>query len=231
MRKDGEGKTMRPLQSHHPAGPGNDQGFTLLELLMAVTLVAVIVLITAGAMRLGSRAVSASEKRIEVLERYRASLYIVDAQIQSQVPLTTEDDGVKKNQFRGDSRRMSFTTNYSIWSGTRGYVAVTYRVESGGPGTLALYASEQTSGMENKKEAKLFDYCSDIHFDYYFKGVEDEGQWTDQWTDEYAIPEKVRLSLAFGKKKIALVIPVRARGERTTAMPGSSGTSEFKEKI
>ena len=64
------------------------RGFTLLELIISITLLGIIVLVTVGAMRLGSRSVDSGEKRIASLERIKSSLNIIESQIQSEVPLT-----------------------------------------------------------------------------------------------------------------------------------------------
>jgi len=212
------------MSSLHPDtchAPKHDQGFTLLELMVSITLIILIVLVMAGALRLGSRSVNACDKRAEALERYRNSLYLIDSQIQSYVPLTIDDNGVKKSPFKGDNKSITFTTNYSIWGGTRGYVAVTYKVESSEQGKEALYASENTVGMENRREAKLFDHCTDISIDYYFKGIDEAGKWIEPWVDEQAIPEKVRFNLQFGTKKLSYVVPVRVTGRLTTTTPTS----------
>ncbi|MGD9579336.1 MAG: type II secretion system protein J, partial [Syntrophorhabdus sp.] len=70
--------------------PKNNVGFTLLELIISITLVAIIVLIVAGAANLGYRSFNSGERKLNAVERLRASLIIIDAQIQSGVPLTLE---------------------------------------------------------------------------------------------------------------------------------------------
>ena len=79
-------KTARPAARgrSRPA----DGGFTLLELLISMTLLVVILVVTMGAMRAGSRSVAAGERKMEAQERFRAVLAIMDAQIASQIPLT-----------------------------------------------------------------------------------------------------------------------------------------------
>ena len=71
-------------------------GFTLLELIISITLVAIIVLIISVAANLGYRSFNSGEKKMNAVERLRSSLTIIDAQIQSGVPLTLEDGGVKQ---------------------------------------------------------------------------------------------------------------------------------------
>ena len=198
---------------------GKDSGFTLLELTISITLIGIIILIITGAMRLGFRSVDAGEKKIEYLERIRASLNIIDSQIQSVFPLTYDEDGVKRYYFKGDRESMQFPTNYSIWGGEKGYVIVTYRVESAEGGKQVLYASENVVGIEGQRDTKLFDSFESIYFEYYVKDpVEGRGNWVEQRIEDIDmdtdIPEKVRIHLVEGTKDFSVIIPMRARGSK-----------------
>jgi prepilin-type N-terminal cleavage/methylation domain-containing protein len=99
----------------------DSRGFTLLELMISIAMVAIIVVIVAGAMRLGIQSVDRGEKRIEALERMRTSINIVEAQIQSMTGLTYEDNGEKKRYFKAARDSLQFSTDYSIWGGQRGW--------------------------------------------------------------------------------------------------------------
>jgi len=199
-------------------------GFTLLELIISIALIGIIVLIIAGAMRLGFRSVDSGEKKIESLERMRASLNIIDSQIQSEIPLTYDDEGGRKYYFKGERGFMQFPTNYSIWGGEIGYVVAAYKVESGDNGKEVLYVSENIIGIEGKRDTKLFDAFEMIYFEYFFKDpTEEEGKWVDQWTDDVNIPEKIKLHLVEGTRDLSIIIPFRARGSLTQMPSGSTG--------
>src|SRR3990172_5022328 len=101
-----------------------EPGFTLLELLIAMTLLVLIAAITMGALRLASRSVEAGERRMENQERFRMATAVMDAQIQSHLPLTQAKDEFRKYYFRGDDKTMRVATSYSIWGGRQGFVIV-----------------------------------------------------------------------------------------------------------
>ena len=218
---DGEGKK-------GTTGRGMD-GFTLLELMISIAMLGVIVLITAGAMRLGFRAVVTGENKVEHLERMRASLSIIDSQIQSEIPLTYNDDGARKYAFKGARESLQFPTNYSLWSGQMGYVMVTYTVVSQAGGKKALSLSENIVGAESKREARLFDAADRISFEYFFKDpTEEEGRWVEQWTDETNIPEKVKLHVIQGSQDLSLIIPMRARGSLIQTPQSSTSSTPIR---
>ncbi len=206
----------------------NDEGFTLLELLISIMLIGIIVLIVVGAMRLGIRSVESGERKIDSFERAQSSLNIIDSQIQSFVPLSyVSEDGTRKYYFKGERESMQFSTNYSIWGGGRGYVTATYSVRTEDSGRQALYASENIVGMEGTRETRLFDSSERIYFEYFFKEpTEQEGKWVDQWTDDTSTPKKVRLHFIEGPNDLSMIIPFRVRGSPS----GLGGTGQTIEE-
>jgi prepilin-type N-terminal cleavage/methylation domain-containing protein len=205
MRMAATGK--RDQRRHISSG----RGFTLLELLISLTLLVVIVVIAMGAMQLGSRSVAAGEKKMNARERFRTVLSLVDAQIQSQLPLTYDESGSRKYYFRGDGKTLRFSTGYSIWSGRKGYVIVDYRIEADGSGREVLSASEEVPGIEGQWKTPLLE-ANGISFDYFYKDpTEETGKWLELLPEGPIIPEKIRLRLVRGEEKFTLVFPIRVR--------------------
>ena len=195
-------------------------GFTLLELIISIALIALITILTASAMRLGIRSVDRGEKRIESLERVRTSLNIIDSQIQSEIPISYTDETTKKFYFTGERDSLRFSTNYSIWGGQKGYVIVTYRVISNTHGKQVLTSSEDVIGVGGNRETVLLDSFDQIFFEYFYKGPTDEkGDWVDKWPDEANIPEKIRLHLIKGRGEVTLLFPMRSGGSLVPGVP------------
>jgi general secretion pathway protein J len=192
---------------------GSRRGLTLLELMVAMTLLVVIMVIVSGAVRVSHRTTESGERRVELLERQRNSITIIDAQIQSEIPLTYEDeDGNRRPYFFAGRDLLTFASNYSLWGGRKGFVAVTYRVGANGSGKQALYARENTVGVENAKEAKLLDGFDEIYFEYFYKEpTEEEGTWIDFWPEDTEMPERIAINLVKGKVLRMLIIPMKTR--------------------
>jgi prepilin-type N-terminal cleavage/methylation domain-containing protein len=216
-----QGKDREAGHSRQAAFP-SESGFTLLELIVAFAILGFIVLIIAGAMRLGIHSVDSGEKRINSLERLRTSLNIVDSQVQSETPLTKDDNGEKKLYFQGGRDSMQFATNYSIWGGQTGYVVVSYKVEPDGEGKQALAASENVIGVDVQRDTNLFTGMDSIYFEYFYKGPTDEkGSWVDTWTDDTSVPGKVKLHLVQGQEDFSLIIPMRTPGSIAQSGPNT----------
>ncbi|MDA8125422.1 MAG: prepilin-type N-terminal cleavage/methylation domain-containing protein [Deltaproteobacteria bacterium] len=186
-----------------------DKGFTLLELLISITLLVLIVVVAMGAMRIGSRSVAAGEKKLEAQERLRTALSVIDYQIQSQVPLTYEEGGGRKYYFQGDKKNLRFSTNYSIWGGGRGYVVATYGIETTEAGKEVLQVSERIPGLEDQWNTRLIE-ADGISFEYFHKApAEEQGKWVEALPAGTVVPERVRLRMTTGTKQLSLEFPVR----------------------
>ncbi len=187
-----------------------EAGFTLLELILSISILGIMIVILMGALRLGFRSVEAGEKKMESLERIKASFQVIDSQIQSEVPLTYDENGETRPCFKGSPDSLEFSSNYSIWQGEAGYVVVSYRVSEGGPGKLSLWASEKKVGQEKERELKLFDQMDELGFEYFSQDpTEEKGKWVDEWTEPTLRPEKIKVHLLKGGKPLSLIVPLK----------------------
>jgi len=203
-----------------------EAGFTLLELMISLAIVGIMVFILLAVLRLGFRSVEAGERKIESLGRVKASLNLIDAQIQSEIPLTFDEAGEKKYYFKGQPASLEFSTNYSIWEGEKGFVVVTYQVIEGDQGKRTLLASENRVGRENRKEIKLLEFFNEMNFQYYYQDpTEEEGKWIDEWTEAAFLPKKIRLHLVKDGKDLSLILPMKTEGvlAGSQAMQGKVG--------
>jgi prepilin-type N-terminal cleavage/methylation domain-containing protein len=189
-------------------------GFTLIEVLIAIALTALIAAIMGSAIRLGIRSVAAGEKKAELVERFKNSLGAMDAQVEAEIPmLYRSNENARRFCFSGDRTHTSFASNYAIWRGTEGYVMVEYRIDEDAKGKQVMHASERLPGTEVTREVKLLDGLDEAYFEYFYRDNRvPAGMWVDQWTDPLGIPEKMRLHLTQGKKRLSMIMTLRARG-------------------
>jgi general secretion pathway protein J len=194
-------------------------GFTLLELLISLSMIGLIVLIVTGAMRLSFRSVASGETRIDQLERLRTAAGLIDAQIQSVFSFATAADGTLASSVTGESEALSIATNYSLWKGQAGYVRAEYQIAEGPDGKKVLRLSEHTVGVEDAHEAELLSGFEELRFSYYAKeAAESEGSWKDSWADEALFPEKIRLVMKKQGRDMSITIPLRMQGPNESTL-------------
>jgi prepilin-type N-terminal cleavage/methylation domain-containing protein len=124
-------------------GQLNNRGFTLLELLISITMLALITGIMGWTLNMAHRTLEKGEKKIHYLEREKVSFSLVESQIQSLFPYQYDDEGEKKLFFYGGKDKLMFASNYSLWRGTRGNAFVTYDIQTNEKGKQFLMFLKQ----------------------------------------------------------------------------------------
>ncbi len=199
-------------------------GFTLLELLISLTITAVIVTIVFGGLRVGVRAWEKGERDIEFQDRYRNVLNLLRRQIIS-VYIPPENTKPETEQtlfyFAGERNSLSFVSHRSLFppnaparmAGNAGMVYVQYRIsEEAGGKRLAVYEKRPDFAPESRLPEpaaagdddfyELIDGAGDIQFEYLkVENVDTETGvpewfWQSSWNsdEEKSYPRAVRIS-------------------------------------
>ncbi|MBF0344283.1 MAG: type II secretion system protein [Nitrospirae bacterium] len=212
----------------------SSKGFTLIELIIAMTILTMIALILGFAMRLGIKSVEKSEAKIEYLERTRASLRIIESQLQSFVPLTYDDMGKRYYYFKGQEDNLSFMSSVSLWGRQSGMIQVTYEViRDRDDDSMSLVVQEESAYTKETRSTVLLKNFKEISFNFFVKKPEDkEGDWSKGVEGADNVPLWVSLTADSSNFKIEMMIPIRARASITMKNPPSTnifgGISTFK---
>lgn len=181
---------MLPLK---PTGKSSS-GFTLLELLIAFTIVAMIMGIMVGAMRLGIRSWEKGHERVDSYQHLRVSTEQITEDIRSAFLA----EGQKVTSFVGESDRVTFhtaTAGLGPESGVYGVRRVSYYVDT--EGRLMMEESypydEEVKGAE---AVPLYSGAEKVAFRYY-EVKADEKDWVDHWDSKEStkLPAAVEITL------------------------------------
>jgi type II secretory pathway component PulJ len=187
------------------------KGFTLLELLVAVTVLMMTVVLAAGALRLGYSAVDRGDRKMDSLDRARTAVTVMEAQIRSIVPRTFDAGPDRKIAFAGSGRTLQFATDWPVAGAGRGHVIASWRVEEKAGGREDLVVDETTPGLAVTRQTRLLEDVDWIRFEFLVRDITGEMAWSDEWKPETSVPDRVRVSLASGGRAMTILIPVRAR--------------------
>lgn len=206
-----------------PAATG---GFTLLELIVSLTILALI----AGSVTVGIRLASASIERGEAVAReagrLRAAAGIVERAILSLDPLPIPVGDTTTFFFSGEEKRVRFLTSHPPAALRAGGPRLVAFFELSGPaGGLALahaspFRVEGAGSWEGTGGARvLVPGATEVSFTY-SEGPSKEGNW--EWLGTWDPKEKGRLPAAVrveftapaegGPRKTAFVVPIPAGG-------------------
>ncbi|MCX8070641.1 MAG: prepilin-type N-terminal cleavage/methylation domain-containing protein [Thermodesulfovibrionales bacterium] len=177
----------------------NQKGFTLLELIISITLMALVVTISVNGFRLAYRSIDKIEMKTEEMERMRSFMSIIDAQVRSLIYTLESKDTEKINYIVGDSNSFQFVSNTSLWDRESGYVLVKYKVQSDDRGKFDLFVSESQLNGESALSAHLLKGWDRISFDYsYADTILGEDTWHTGFSEKVGTPKVVRITLQKG---------------------------------
>ncbi|HKC07934.1 MAG TPA: type II secretion system protein GspJ [Methylomirabilota bacterium] len=175
-------------------------GFTLLELLLALGIVALLLVIVSGGLRVGLIAWQRGEERTAKLDRARGLVVLLEHALAGAFPyrVTTETEQELRILFEGRPDRLTFATlSPPLPMGpTTAFSAVRLTVDEGG---LALRQQVLPNRIVlDRLDPMLVDaHTTAVRFRYL--GLEPES-WQDAWdiTKEETLPRAVEITLVTG---------------------------------
>lgn len=176
----------------------NSHGFTLLELLISITILGIMMAVIMGSLRLGSRAWEKGEAKAEFNQKLRVVLDHMLEEIRSahSLHIVSDDEEIKYHAFWGEPYRIRFITTSPGLESEPGLAfprAVEYFVEAGSGlamRTVPCLGGDCFGDLENQDMVVLDDNVSEIGFRFCYipepKPGEDvqeqpECEWVDTW--------------------------------------------------
>jgi len=193
-------------------------GFTLLEVIIAITILSLITVIIGSAFRLGIQAWGRGEKETEDGQRLRALSSLLSQQLTSIYPYRIKIEGKDEDvvAFKGEPDSITFVTTMtdSSYGGLK-WVQYIFRdgVLSYKEGLLPDKKFEEHIKDKNKEEI-VDSHIDKFRFSYSYLLEDDE--WMESWDDEEEVPDAVKVNLS-DFQPFVIKIPEIIYGERADA--------------
>lgn len=181
----------------------NDAGFTLLELLISMTLLALLSLLLFGGLRFGARAWERSEAHSTGMDEVRVVQGLLRHEIEQAYPLFVTADPVNPFvDFSGSEAGMNFLAPApQAMSGVGRARIVLEREADGRNVQLVMRARSELSRQDsNTREEPLLRNLASVRFAYF--GADAPGAvpvWHDRWANVQTMPDLVRVDVKFLK--------------------------------
>lgn len=199
---------IRRSSSWRYSGATRAAGFTLLEILIAVTLLALMVTLAMGALRTAVRATRSGEALIERTDRMRTAQEFLRRQLSHAMPLPFErlEDSGENRVFvadRGGLRFVAPMPGYLSRGGPHVQWLSFVRDRDGmrlefDHAQLNGYDPDDPKGDSKREPVVLLDGFREGHFEY--RALDEQGEldaWGANWDDAQRLPMLVRLVLEF----------------------------------
>ncbi len=186
----------------------DSRGFTLIEVLISLTIISLIIVIISGAFQLGIRAWETDRKDAESCQRLRIVLDLVKHQLASACDKKAEIDGTQKTLFFGKAKSLGFVSRVPLMPDqTSGLSYIRYVIEDDNRSeTLKAFEKDFISVKKapdlrpehNTGYHTLINNIQDAVFEY-LKKTEDSYEWQTAWDTQKngGLPVAVRITFKF----------------------------------
>jgi general secretion pathway protein J len=201
--------------------PGREAGFTLLELLVAITVLGLLTGLLASGLGFGARVWERERRQLDQWSELQTVQELVRRMLSEAVPLagTASSGGQQSGAFLGSEDEVKFVGpppaqslvggiyQYGLASrlepdGTR--LVLTWRLRTPeGPKRRRRVSNDEPEGMDMEQlqegdEVVLAERLASVRFSFF--GAEEQGsaaRWRDRWQDPTRLPLLIRLAIAF----------------------------------
>lgn len=177
-------------------------GFTLMEVLLATSLLAAALALGFGILRAAGATVTRGEAMAERNERIRAVSQFLRQRIGGAQPLAFGLDAASAQtlRFAGDARAMRFVANQPAYLGRGGPQLHLLQVADGGQARRLEVGFQLLRGGEalpaSRPPEPLAESLSDVEFAYRTLAADGRpGQWQSVWDNPQALPLQVRVRI------------------------------------
>ncbi len=215
------------------------RGFTLLEVMLALLLLALLLAGTVGAIRTAVHAMHSGELAIDRTSRLRVAQEFIRHQVSRILPLAFARDDNTNSNFVFDGRRdfMRFVAPMPGYLSKGGpYVQTLSFAGNRRGGRQLLFTAHMLNGYDetagdDEEPSILLDQIADGRFE--FRTIDENGElsdWSDQWDDPGVTPVMVRIMVRmlpearveFPEMEIPLMLDAGATRSMPMGMMGRS---------
>jgi len=178
------------------------RGFTLVEMLVALAVAALLVSLVYGAVRVGQRSVYALDRQVGHLELMRIGWQFVREAIAHASPADDPARSYSRTGFEGTSDRLVFVADMPSYVGIEGPMRISLGAVATPDGDQLLLTRERleerdaAAGEAPLEQAVLVEHLDGLQIEYF--GQIERGEpptWQTFWGGERGLPNLIRIQV------------------------------------
>jgi general secretion pathway protein J len=195
-----------------------ESGFTLIEVLIGITLLAMLGTLIASGTRLGGRAWTSAERQTSDGDAVLLVQALLRRTIVHAVPAFVSDDPqVRTIDFAGEPNGLSLVAPQPGMQNNGPWVRQQFYVGQRGVSRTLFVSLVPTARNVAGGQIPLLDHISQIRFSYYGSQPPSETPaWQDSWTNRNSLPDLIRIVVTRDNPKLP-IWPELIVGTRATA--------------
>lgn len=180
----------------------SSHGFTLLELLVAISLLGLVFVLISGGIRFGTKAwVAGSQARAMVDDR-RIVQGVLLRQLGSALALPVETTRLTRAvEFEGTPARITFVGTAPALAAPPGLYRYRLELEHGDDGVSLVLSWRSSKPAREGRETLVTGLGSAVFAYYGDPRGERVRQWRDSWEDGVKLPQAVRLAVTSDRRR------------------------------
>lgn len=210
-------------------------GFTLLEILIAISLFALMMTLLFSGFQAMNRGVDNSRLLQDKHEQLRVLHQLVQQYMRPAVPVWQVLENKRGLTFGGGEYELSFVTNMPAHLGAAGLYQVILSVEKDEDNELfslkftrnLLHPEYQPDKDTLKRSSIILQGFDSIRFEYYgFDSIQQASEWTSDWHHQRQLPQLVKVTLKSDTLSTEMVFDTLLQPSRFTPVTGGDGSQE-----
>lgn len=187
-----------------PITPANrgQAGFTLLELLISMTLLGLLMVVLFGGFRFGARAWERNTAQATATDEVRLAQALLRRELSRIYPMFRMDQAnleARHVDFDGNEERMTFLAPAPDALGEPGRARITlWQASENGQTALVMSARGELAANATPASAVLIRGLEEVNFSYYgSESPQEQARWVGRWTNRKWLPQLIRVDARF----------------------------------